>query len=71
MSALICPLLNSECIGRNCAMAVMLDHPNISAYDVCWKCGLIHSVEVERYGQPHVIDSMSRKEWNKQRWGQG
>ena len=48
-------------------MAVMLDHPNISAYNVIWKCGLLHDSDIDRHGYSPVIESMSRKEWEEYR----
>ena len=62
----VCPLIKSECIGRECAMAVMLDHPNVSAYNVIWKCGLLHDSDIDRHGYSPIIDAMSHKEWKEE-----
>ena len=31
-----CPLIDRECMGRDCAMAVFVNSANVSAYNVLW-----------------------------------
>lgn len=57
-----CPILKGECVGKNCAMVVKLDHPNISAYNKYWVCGLVASHDTIKHGTVQIIDSWSRYE---------
>ena len=63
----VCPLIQAECIGKKCAMSVMLDHPNVSAYNVVWKCGLLHDPDIDRHGYAPIVESMSNREWEEYR----
>lgn len=57
MAKLFCPILKDTCMGRECALAVIIDHPNVNPYQVLWQCGLLHDRDVERHGYSQVIDS--------------
>lgn len=57
----LCPIRNDECLGRECAMAVKLDHPLISAYDILWVCGLVNNSDTIQLGEAHVIDRKEKK----------
>lgn len=60
MTNWVCPILREPCIGKDCAMAVELDHPNVSAYSILWKCGLVNDGE-QRHRKAHVICSESKQ----------
>lgn len=60
MNEKTCPILRNPCIGRNCAMAVKLDHYNVSAYSVYWVCGLTNDGEM-KHRQPNFIASESKR----------
>lgn len=59
MAEKICPILRESCIGRNCAMAVKLDHPNVSAYVIYWACGLTTDGHM-RHREPNYIDAKEK-----------
>ena len=54
-----CPILREPCIGRKCAMAVKLDHPNVSVYTAYWACGLTSDGRMD-HRQPRFIDWESK-----------
>lgn len=56
----ICPIKNDVCLGKECAMAVKMDHPLISAYDIVWKCGLVNDPDILEHGKAYVIDIENR-----------
>lgn len=58
-----CPFLHGECMGRECAMAVKIDHPNVSAYNVVWTCGLIAHVEMQKLSKLQIVDMESKYGW--------
>lgn len=60
MAEKTCPILRGPCIGRQCAMAVKLDHPNVSVYSVYWVCGLTNDGEM-KHRNPNVIASEARR----------
>jgi len=64
---LICPIRDGKCLGRDCAMSVMLDHPNVSTH-VVWKCGLSHDADFNSHAVARTIDRMTREEWRSKRW---
>lgn len=61
MDTLFCPILKKECIGKNCAMAIKLDHFTISAYEVPYQCGLIVTHDSYSFGKPQYIDCERKK----------
>ncbi len=65
MNTLFCPILNKECIGKNCAMAIKLDHFTISAYEVIYQCGLVSTHDSYSFGKPHYIDSEFKETQNE------
>jgi len=60
MAETICPILRGPCLGRQCAMAVKLDHPLVSAYDVYWVCGLTTDGNM-KHRKPSYIASEARR----------
>ena len=65
----ICPLIDRECMGRDCALAVFVNSANVSAYNVLWCCGLVANEQVFNHGNMRVVDSMSKDDYEKGRWG--
>jgi len=59
-----CPILREPCIGRKCAMAVKLDHYNVSAYSIYWVCGLTHDGEM-KHRRSNYIDEMSKYNYDQ------
>lgn len=57
MAKLFCPILKDTCIGRECALSVIIDHPNVNPYQVLWQCGLLPDRCATKYGYYSVIDS--------------
>ena len=51
---LICPLLNRECVAKQCAVAVAVDYD----IGIGYHCGLV----AMRYGQPTFIDWVDTKQ---------
>ena len=59
-----CPLRfgkgDERCIGRECAAAVRLSHPNVSVYKTLWVCGLTSDGEM-KHRERHIVES----EWRE------
>ena len=60
MTNAMCPMLGAPCLGKGCAVAVRLDHPLVSAYDVYWVCGLTNDGEM-KHRKPRYIASEARR----------
>lgn len=58
-----CPFLHGECMGRNCAMAVEIDHPAVNMYNIVWTCGLIASYHMHKLSKLQIIDMESKVGW--------
>ena len=67
--ARICPLIDRECMGRDCAMAVLVDSANVSAYNTYWCCGLVANERVYNYGAMRVVAQMRNDEYRRERYG--
>ena len=65
----ICPLIDRECMGKDCAMAVIVNSPNVDTLWTLWCCGLVHNESVYNYGKMPVVASMNRREYEKERYG--
>lgn len=57
---MFCPILNKNCIGRKCAMAVKISHYSFDPYDILWVCGLLHTREVYD-GEGNIIAREPKK----------
>ncbi len=69
MASRICPLIDRECMGRDCAMAVLVDSPNVSAYNTYWCCGLVANERVLNHGRMRIVHAMRRSDYEKERYG--
>ena len=56
---LYCPILKSLCIGKKCALAVKLDHYNVSTYSIIWECGLTITGDM-KHRRARTIESESK-----------
>ena len=66
LAGAFCPILNNECVGRKCAMAVKIGSATLRRpHEAIWLCGLVSTDMVINHGNAQVVEHL----WSKDQYG--
>lgn len=57
-----CPIMDRDCLGRKCAMALLTQSIYPSDSTSYWRCGLVRTERKTDIERAHVIDQEPRRD---------